>query len=116
MLTPASTPLPACKSEQAAARVLGHTPVSWDDLSGAETQPWSSIKSWAVLTDKERAAAAVLGYSTTTWDNDSGTEPQPISIEKKWSELSSCADGEKLVLRCRLCDLVLLMMSVCFVL
>ena len=115
MLTPASTPSVVCESEQAAARVLGHTPVSWDDLSGAETQPWSSIKSWAVLTDEERAAAAVLGYSTTTWDNDSGTEPQPISMEKNWSELSSCADGEKFVLRRRLCDLALLM-CVCLLL
>ena len=79
--------------------------MSWDDLSGAETQPWSSIKFWAVLTDKERAAAAVLGYNATTWDNDSGTEAQPISMEKMWSELSSCADGEKLVHCCWLCEL-----------
>ena len=78
--------------------------MSWDDLSGAETQPWSAIKSWAVLTDMERAAAAVLGYGAITWDNDSGNEPQPISMEKRWSELSSCVGGENLALRCWLCN------------
>ena len=108
MLRPTPTPSPACTSEQAAARVLGYTPVSWDDLSGAETQPWSSIKSWAVLTEKERAAAAVLGYTAITWDDDSGTEPQPILVYKKWSELSSCADGAVFVLRPWLCHVVLL--------
>ena len=89
--------------------------MSWDDLSGAETQPWSAIKSWAVLTDMERAAAAVLGYGAITWDNDSGNEPQPISMEKRWSELSSCVGGENLALHCWLCDVVLLM-PVCFLL
>ena len=37
--------------------MLGYTQVSWDNLSGQEQQPWSSIKSWASLTDNEKAAA-----------------------------------------------------------
>ena len=94
MLIPTLTPSPACISEQAAARVLGYTPVSWDDLSGAETQPWSSIKSWAVLTEKERAAAAVLGYTQPMWDNRSRSEGQPFSFYKHWDELTACDDGE----------------------
>ena len=96
-LTP--TPMPACRSEQTAARVLGYTPVSWDDLSGGETQPWSSIKAWAALTEEEKAAAAVLGYMRPTWDNRTRFAPKPVSAMKMWSELSSCADGETTVPR-----------------
>ena len=76
--------------------MLGYTQVSWDNLSGEEQQPWSSIKSWASLTANEKAAAAVLGYTATTWDNDSGSEPQPASAFKSWAELTSCFDGENL--------------------
>ena len=92
--------MPGCQSEQAAARVLGYTPVSWDNLSGGETQPWSTIKSWAALTENEKAAAAVLGYIRPTWDNRLGFQLQPASAGKTWSELSSCADGEITVRQC----------------
>ena len=97
-LTPTLTP--GCQSEQAAARVLGYTPVSWDNLSGGETQPWSTIKSWAALTENEKAAAAVLGYIRPTWDNRGRFKPKPVAAMKTWSELSSCADGEITVRQC----------------
>ena len=74
--------------------MLGYTQASWDNLSGQEQQPWSSIKSWASFTDNEKAAAVVLGYSQTTWDNESGSEPQPSSFDKSWAELTACSDGE----------------------
>ena len=77
-----------------AARVLGYTQVTWDNLSGEEQQPWSSIKTWASLTDDEKAAAAALGYTQITWD--SKTEPQPASAAKSWAELTTCSDGEDL--------------------
>ena len=75
--------------------MLGYTQVSWDNLSGKEQQPWSSIKYWASLTDNEKAAAAVLGYTATTWANDSGSEAQPASGDKAWAQLTSCSDGEE---------------------
>ena len=82
-----------CKSEQAALRALGYTQTSWDNLSGDELQPASSIQRWSALTDNEKAAAAVLGYSQKAWDNESGSEPQPDSWDKSWAELTSCGDG-----------------------
>ena len=94
------TLMPGCQSEQAAARVLGYTPVSWDNLSGGETQPWSSIKSWAALTEEEKAAAAVLGYIRPTWDNRGRFKPKPVSAMKMWSKLRSCANGEITVRLC----------------
>ena len=86
--------------------MLGHTPVSWDDLSGEEQQPWTSIKSWAALTDNEKAAALSLGYTAVTWDNETGAEPQPGVIARYWIQLASCADGEISIPRpppCRAC-------------
>ena len=74
--------------------MLGYTQASWDNLSGQEQQPWSSIKSWASLTDIEKEGAAVLGYTDITWDNVSGSEAQPASANKGWAELSVCGDGE----------------------
>ena len=86
----------ACNSEQDAAETLGYTQASWDNLSGKEQQPWSSIKYWASLTDNEKAAAKVLGYKQASWDNESGSEQQPASGAKGWAELKTCADGEDL--------------------
>ena len=83
-------PLTGCNSEQAAARVLGFTQVSWDNLSGQEKQPISFDKNWMALTQHEQAAAIALGYTKTTWDNMSGSEAQPASVDKAWSELTSC--------------------------
>ena len=74
--------------------MLGYTEVSWNDLSGKEQQPWSSIKYWASLTSNEKKAAAVLGYTQVSWDNDSGSVPQPASAAKSWAELTSSPDGE----------------------
>ena len=74
--------------------MLGFTQLSWDNLSGKETQPYSSIKYWAALTENEKAAAVVLGYTQVSWDNASGSEPQPALFVKIWTELTSCADGE----------------------
>ena len=85
-----------CKSEQLAARVLRYTQVSWDNLSGKEQQPLSSIKYWASLSANEKAAAVLLGYTQVSWDNDSGLEPQPASAVKNWVELTACADGKDL--------------------
>ena len=92
-----------CQSEQAAVRTLGYTPTTWDNVSGDELQPWSSIKSWAQLTIEEKAAGRVLGYTAATWDNDSNNEAQPASAEKDWSGLRSCPDGEVLLRPCMLC-------------
>ena len=89
----------ACNSEQAAAHVLGYTPSTWDNLSGLEQQPWSSIKSWAALTANEKAAVEVLGYTQVTWDNRGGSRSQPASFYKHWQELTACSDGE-----CVLCE------------
>ena len=89
------TTLPSvCESQQVAARALGYTDASWDNLSGDELQPWSSIKSWVHLTESEKAAAVVLGYTAVTWDNVSGAEAQPASSDKEWSGLISCAGGK----------------------
>ena len=74
--------------------LLGYTQVSWDNLSGKEQQPWSSIKSWAALKSYEIAAAMLLGYTATTWDNESGSEVQPASADKSWGELTACGDGK----------------------
>ena len=82
--------------------MLGYTQASWDNLSGQEQQPWSSIKSWASLTDIEKEGAAVLGYTDITWDNDSGSEAQPASANKGWAELSACGDGEDAFVSIRL--------------
>ena len=43
VLTPMTTLPSVCESEQVAARALGYTDASWDNLSGAELQPWSSV-------------------------------------------------------------------------
>ena len=77
--------------------MLGYTEVSWNDLSGKEEQPWSSIKYWASLTANEKAAAAVLGYTQVSWDNDSGSVTQPASAVKTWALLIACTDGEILL-------------------
>ena len=89
-----SLSLPECFGEQAAAAALGYTQVSWDNLSGKEQQPLSSIKSWVALVATEKRAAMLLGYNQRTWDNDSGSEPRPASAFKSWSELAACGDGE----------------------
>ena len=84
----------ACNGEQAAYTTLGYTEASWNNLSGEQLRPWSTIKSWAHLSAKEEEAAAVLGYDAITWDNESGNEPQPASFFKHWDELTTCDDGE----------------------
>ena len=70
--------------------MLGFNQVTWDNLSGDETQPDSWGEYWAHLTRRERAAAVTLGYNQTTWDNDSGSEPEPVSESKHWSQLTAC--------------------------
>ena len=74
---------------------MGYTQVTWDNLSGREQQPWSSIKSWYALTASEKAAAAVLGYIQPMWDNRSGSERQPVSFYKHRDQLTACGDGEE---------------------
>lgn len=74
--------------------MLGYTSATWDNLSGEELQPWSTIKSWVDLTANEQIAAGVLGYNETTWTNVSGTESQPLSSYKYWNELTDCNGGE----------------------
>ena len=91
--------------------MLGYTEVSWDNLSGEEVQPWSSLKSWAVLTENEKAAAVLLGYTEKSWDNDSGSEAQPASYNKFWSELTVCGEAKAPQyhnLQARILDLVCL--------
>ena len=78
-----------CNSEQDAARALGYTQRSWDNVSGRERQPASENKAWFQLTPRERQAATILGYNQRLWDQ-SETAPQPASGDKAWSELSSC--------------------------
>ena len=80
-----------CNSEQDAARTLGYTQNSWDNLSGYVGQPASSNRQWMQLTDRERRAAIRLGYRQTLWDGLE-TVPAPASENKAWSELS---DGER---------------------
>ena len=82
--------LSGCTSEQKAAEVLGFNEVTWDDLSGEETQPDSWSTHWSELTRRERAAAAILGYNQVTWDNESGNEAKPPSVSKSWSQLTTC--------------------------
>ena len=86
--------LSACDSERAAGVALGYTQVSWDNLSGKEEQPWSSIKHWAALSDTEQKAAGLLGYTQFIWDNESKQEPRPPAAFKHWAELSKCGEGE----------------------
>ena len=76
--------------------MLRYNQVSWDNLSGKEQQPLSSIKYWASLSANEKAAAVLLGYTQVSWDNDSGLEPQPAWDTKRWAELTVCADGKDL--------------------
>ena len=97
--TQAATFPPNCKSERVWWQVLGYTQVSWDNWSGEEQQPWSSIKYWSSLTPNEKAAAEALGFNGTTWDNDSGFEPRPASADKPWSALIACADGEMAIMQ-----------------
>ena len=85
---------PVCNSEQAAYETLGYTQASWDNLSGEELLPWSSIKPWTTLTANEKAAAAFLGYNAINWDDLSDAEPQPASFYKHWDELTTCDDGK----------------------
>ena len=75
-----------------AARALGYTPVSWDDVSGKEVQPSSSKASWNGLTHDQRVAAVRLGFTGTTWDNKSGKEKQPAPMGKFWAELATCGE------------------------
>ena len=94
-LTFALALLADCSSEQDGAATLGYTQASWDNLSGKEQQPWSSIKSWAALGATEKAAAALLGYTEANWDNELGTQPRPASAFKSWSDLAACGEGEE---------------------
>ena len=77
--------------------MLGYTPVSWDNLSREEQQPWSSIKYWSSMTASEKAAAEVFGFIQITWDNESGSERQPDSFLKDFEELTFCSEGEGLM-------------------
>ena len=86
----------ACISEQAAAKALGYTQVSWEDVSGKERQPSHTDKSWLQLTAQEKAALTVLGYTAKTWNDVSGKETQPASASKTWGKLSVC--GENLLI------------------
>ena len=72
-----------CYSEQDAAKVLGFTQSTWDNLSGKEPQPFSLDKVWDELTNEERAGAEALGYIGLVWD----TQP-PRAARVSWSELS----------------------------
>ena len=83
-----------CNSEQAGARALGYTQVSWNNLSGRVRQPLSSLKSWKALTANEKVGAKLLGYKRQSWDNESGDQPQPASTNKFWHELTACGEGE----------------------
>ena len=78
-----------CKNEQAAARELGWTRLTWDEHD-EETQPASENKKLDELSARERVAAAALGFSPSAWDNDSGSELQPASEAKSWAELTTC--------------------------
>ena len=80
-------------------RVLGYTRLSWDNFSGEEVQPLTSLKSWAMLTKNEKAAAKLLGYTKRSWDNTSGFEQQPASYSKFWDDLTMCGETEALLYR-----------------
>lgn len=82
-----------CKSEQAAATVLGYGQVSWDNLSGEELQPWQAKMPWVSLNSVEKQAAVILGYTQLTWD-DKETEAQPDSFHKTWFKLTECGKSE----------------------
>ena len=82
------------KSEKGAARALGYTQVSWDNVY--ELQPWSSIKPWIWLTYDEKEAALFLGYSEITWDDKSGLKTKPNLFSKKWKQLTGCGKSEHL--------------------
>ena len=82
-----------CESEQEAAKALGYTQVSWDDVSGKEKQPSHTDKSWLQMTAQEKAALTVLGYIAKTWDDVSGKETQPASASKTWDKLSVCGEN-----------------------
>ena len=84
--------LSGCDSEQAAAKMLGFTKTSWDDVSGKEKQPSSEDKAWYQLTHSERMAAVRLGYREKSWDNESGKQKKPYSDSKHWSELTTCGE------------------------
>ena len=76
--------------------MLGYTPDSWDNVSGDELQPWSSIKHWTHLTTEEKAAARVLGYTIRSWNGKKGNEEQPASTTRFFADLSSCPDGKNI--------------------
>ena len=83
---------PACDSEQAGARALGFTQVSWDNDSGKEPQPWSLTKKWSELTENQKAGAVALGYTEKIWDNESKSEPQPVAFKLDWDQLTTCGE------------------------
>lgn len=72
---------------------MGYDEYSWDNYSGEEQQPWSTIKYWSSLTKNEIQAAKFLGYTEITWDNNSGKEPRPDAYYKYWDELTACGEG-----------------------
>ena len=101
-----------CNSEQAGARALGYTQVSWNNLSGRVRQPLSSLKSWNELNANEKAGAKLLGYTEQSWDNESGDQPQPASGDKFWNELTACGEGEILSPSLRVCSCRLILAAV----
>ena len=82
-----------CKSELAAAVTLGYTERVWDNDSGRELQPWSSIKYWSSLTDNERNAVELFGFTQITWDKESEAELPPRLTNKRWAKLTACVNG-----------------------
>ena len=83
------TPTPS-GCEQQAARTLGFTQASWDNLPGKEVLPWSFAKYWTQLAMDEQKAAKILGWNEISWDQDYAPHP------KSWDELRSCANGKNL--------------------
>ena len=73
-----------CQSEQEAAKALGYTQITWDNLSGNENEPSIVDKYWSEMTAQEKAALTVLGFTAKIWDNHSGREELPASWEKSW--------------------------------
>ena len=79
-----------CNTEQEAAKILGYTQVSWDNLSGREQQPSCMEKDWDELADMEREAATALGYTRKMWDKG---KKLPPAMKKDWLDLTStCGD------------------------
>ena len=79
-----------CRTEEEAAKVLGYTQLSWDNISGEEKQPLSMDKYWDELTELEQVAAFELGYTPKMWDKG---KKLPPAMEKHWAELTtSCGD------------------------